>query len=162
MMRVLSLTVALSLAVFACKPAPGPQQDVKKEHQDPGKEELTKLQGKWKVASWEMNGYPQQLPYVSEVEIQQDSMTSFQNGSAVRSPPIRLKFDPTVSPKTVDLIQTDPGRNNLEVIGLGVYELTGDTLTICKPYNEGGARPPSIAPTDRKGLDIIVYKRVNK
>ena len=60
------------------------------------------------------------------------------------------RFDPTVTPKTIDylhLSDSDPDKGKM---GLGIYELQGDTLRICWAIT-GPQRGPAFAILERAG-----------
>lgn len=79
------------------------------------------------------------------------------DGTALPGPSRTYALDPKANPPaidlTFDLTRGDRGKM------LGIYELKGDTLTICMG-NAGQPRPASFEPGD--GRTLIVLKRVKK
>jgi len=116
--------------------------------------ELKRLEGTWVPESVNLNGKGP----VRSAEIKAESFVfkgkSFQrkkNGKLVFEG--KLEINPTKRPKTLDMLVT-----NRKTPGwlLGVYELTGDTLTVCSDVS-GKGRPAEVkAGADRS---LVVYKR---
>ena len=70
-----------------------------------------------------------------------------------------VKIDPTKDPKTIDLLNGEEGEGALRAI----YELKGDTLTIC--FADGKARPgdfqiPPPARSEMRERILVRYTRV--
>jgi len=108
-----------------------PQDDVKKE--------FDKLQGNWAVTS--MNG--QDVPSEAGVYLtfKGDKYEQWVNGSVEERGSI--KIDTKTKPISIDLVITegnDAGKNQP-----GVYELTGDTLSIGLAMAGNTARPAAVA-----------------
>ncbi|MGE3806292.1 MAG: TIGR03067 domain-containing protein, partial [Gemmataceae bacterium] len=70
-----------------------------------------------------------------------------------------FKINPGKEPKEIDVTPQEGPRK--DKVGLGIYELNGDTLRIC--HREGGDGRPSEFKADAKNRDgIITLKRVKK
>jgi uncharacterized protein (TIGR03067 family) len=144
MSRWTILCVALGLIAAADSPA------------DAGKKELDALQGKWSMAGLEVNGEkvpPEKFPS-SRLEITGERYIVNTGRS---SHEMRIKVDPTKSPKTIDMTFQD-GDNKGDTAE-GIYKVEGDTLTICRPR-----LPPHERPTEfvtKPGTDrfIVTWKR---
>jgi len=68
-----------------------------------------------------------------------------------------LRLDSTKSPKAIDLIGQDgPSRGKTQ---RGIYELSGDTLKVCLPLDETGARPTSFVTKVGLKVATITFKR---
>lgn len=117
---------------------------------DPGKKELEKLQGSWKLV----------MPAEGEGKLtfKEDKYT-FNFGGMMEEG--TMKFDPTKKPKTVDVKITagmDTGKKQF-----GLYELEGDMLRLC--FAPAGmdekARPKELA---EKAPDqfLFVFQRDKK
>jgi uncharacterized protein (TIGR03067 family) len=107
------------------------------------------LQGKWVVKSFEYNG--------SEVERLKNAIREFKDGKYSLTPKTgeaiegAVMLDATQSPKAIDLDV------NGRVIK-GIYELDGDTLTLC--YNlASDERPSEFASKPDTGLIKVVHAR---
>ncbi len=107
------------------------------------------LQGKWVVKSFEYNG--------SEVERLKNAIREFKDGKYSLTPKTgeaiegAVTLDTSQSPKAIDLDVN--GR-----IIKGIYELDGDTLTLC--YNlASDERPSEFASKPDTGLIKIVHAR---
>jgi uncharacterized protein (TIGR03067 family) len=116
--------------------------------------ELKRLEGTWVPQSINVNGKGE----VSDDKIKAESFVfkgkTFQrkkNGNTILEG--RLEVDPTQTPKTLNMIV--PNRKPAGK-SLGVYELTGDTLTVCFDV-AGKGRPVEV----KAGVDrsLVVYKR---
>ena len=64
------------------------------------------------------------------------------------------KLDPSASPKTLDLIQTDPKDGTL-----CLYELDGDTLNLCYTFGDESSRPREFK-ADGKKVRVMTFTRV--
>lgn len=97
------------------------------------REELKQMQGKWKVTKLVIDGQPGPKEALgAAVTIKGDTLTVTlkrpDGKEETRS--MTMHLDPTRTPKQIDM---KPAR---DVPALGIYELKGNTLTIC------GADPP--------------------
>ncbi len=107
------------------------------------------LQGKWVVKSFEYNG--------SEVERLKNAIREFKDGKYSLTPKTgeaiegAVTFDATQTPKAIDLDVN--GR-----IIKGIYQLDGDTLTLC--YNlASDERPSEFASKPDTSLIKVVHAR---
>ena len=117
------------------------------------KKELARLQGTWVAISVEENGRSLRPRLVRRAHI---TLTIAGNKFAFRSPrgdaDGTLKIDPTQKPKWMDTVTEDKDK-----IRLGIYQLQGDTLTLC-----GGKERPTAFKSSRNGPKVIVLQREKK
>ena len=118
-------------------------------HAEGGTTDEQKLQGTWKVESFQFNGMP--------VDSMQDALREFSDGKYTLTPASGEVFrgsvtlDPSKKPKQIDLDLSD---RTLK----GIYELDGDTLRISYAL-EGDQRPTQLASKPDSGVVLIVHKR---
>jgi uncharacterized protein (TIGR03067 family) len=68
-----------------------------------------------------------------------------------------FKFDATKKPKQMDITSTD-GPNKGKTLH-AIYELSGDTLTVCYAL-DGKGRPAEFKTAKESNLYLVTYKRV--
>jgi uncharacterized protein (TIGR03067 family) len=152
MRNVLPPFLAISCFLAAFPDVGGQTSEIQEQVQI--KLELKRLEGTWVPESINVNGKGE----VRDDKIKTESFAfkgqSFQrkkNGKTILEG--RLEINPNLTPKTLDMIVT-----NRKPAGksLGVYELKGDTLTVCFDVT-GKGRPAEL----RAGVDrsLVVYKR---
>jgi uncharacterized protein (TIGR03067 family) len=115
-------------------------------------QEVKKLQGTWKVVSFEVGGMDQTAKGPKGIIIRGDEFRGL-------VPNVRFRIDPTKKPKTLDLIDKDDSKKIFPLI----YELKGDELKIVIPLVQAGKgekpkRPGSFQTKD-KPLALITAKR---
>lgn len=127
--------------------------------EDPVKQELEKLQGAWIIVANTQEGKetPESLRERKRYTIKRDHYSVSFKGAEKPLLEFRIKLDPTSKPKTIDMV----GLKTDKVLLAGLYELDGDTLTICVPVGTGD-RPRSIKSDAGSKSGIIVYKRVKE
>jgi uncharacterized protein (TIGR03067 family) len=141
-------TALLFLAAGLLLAADAPKEDVVKK-------ELEKLQGTWKIASYETGG--QVLPaeaVVGTFVIKGDKYTFKTDDQEEEG---TLKLDPEKKPATIDLIITsgnDKGKTQV-----GIYKLEGDKWTICLAMPGNKDRPSKFATSDENDHLIFGLKR---
>jgi uncharacterized protein (TIGR03067 family) len=127
--------------------------------EDPAKAELTRLNGTWKVVSFQRAG-------VEQIENDTEKTITFKNGEFTwggSDEPFGkiVSIDPTKTPKEVDYTYTrGPLKDKRQK---GIYTLDGDTFVDCFP--EGAAdseRPTEFKSTKENGLTLVTYKRIKK
>jgi uncharacterized protein (TIGR03067 family) len=122
---------------------------------------MKKLEGTWAITDAAEGGTrataEQKAKGLGRAIIKGDKMTIKTLGSSGPGTTLSISVDPTKSPKLISLI---PLNDKLEDDGnqpirLGIYELKGDTLTICC----GADRPDSfeVVPGS-KNQDLLVLK----
>jgi uncharacterized protein (TIGR03067 family) len=72
---------------------------------------------------------------------------------------VEYKLDPSASPKTIDLIMKADAQTTVTIPGL--YELDGDTLTICLCESSKPTRPTEMK-AEGKGVGLLKFKRVKE
>lgn len=115
-------------------------------------QELKKLQGTWKVISFEVGGMDQTAKGPKEILIKDDELQGL-------APNVKFRVDPAKKPKTLDLIDKGDAKKIFPLI----YELKGDELRIVIPLvpagkGEAPKRPDSFETKD-KPLALITAKR---
>jgi uncharacterized protein (TIGR03067 family) len=138
------MKVISRVALAACLLASGASQAVGTTDAD-----QEKLQGKWKVESFEFNGKP--------VEALKNAIREFKDGKYTLTPASgevfngTVKVDSTKKPKEIDLVINE---RTLK----GIYELDGDTLKISYVL-EGDERPKELASKPDSRTVLVVHKR---
>ncbi len=108
-----------------------------------------KLQGKWKVESFEFNGAPVDALIDAVREFKDDKYTlTPASGEVFRG---TVKLDPSKKPKQIDLELSD---RTLK----GIYEIDGDTLKIGYVL-EGDERPTELVSKPDSGVVLVVHRR---
>ena len=108
-----------------------------------------KLEGKWKIESFEFNGMP--------VEALKNAVREFKDAKYTLTPASgevfngAVKLDSTKKPKEIDLVINE---RTLK----GIYELEGDTLKISYVL-EGDERPKELASKPDSRTVLVVHKR---
>lgn len=122
-------------------------------------QEIAKLQGKWQVMSItaDFEGEP-----VKEEKLQgyfwtikESTITSFEDGKPTATMAIRLNSG--ASPKQIDMtLQGGEGA------GLGIYELSGDTLRICFDDSVKDRKRPAAFEVPKNSPNVLLsLKKVN-
>jgi uncharacterized protein (TIGR03067 family) len=117
--------------------------------------DLDKLQGTWEAQRIVSRG--------KEVAPEKGTLTFVIKGDTVkrfvmdvdRNDPATIKVDATAKPARIDLTSTKPGDPKL----LGIYEIDGDTLTLCFSPTK---RPEKFESAEDGDHTLIVLKRVKK
>ncbi len=124
---------------------------------DPAKNDEEMLQGAWNFVSFEQDG--SKLPRKKGAEIrtvtfQGDKFELKRDGVVIQVGTQGL--DPSKNPKTVDASVTEgEGKGTVQ---LGIYELKGDTLTVCSDP-QGKKRPTEFKTTAGSGNVLTVMQR---
>lgn len=149
-MRTLSMPLAiLWAALTAAVPA---QEGAAKP--DPNKEDLKKLQGKWKPVSYEQDGKKQNIGDLESWLIRGQVLELLEvNGNLFGKMEIRI--DATKTPKELDIILLGEGKLTL----LSIYSLDGDDLKVCLPNTNKRDRPRDFATQPKQSVTLRVYKR---
>jgi uncharacterized protein (TIGR03067 family) len=125
----------------------------------PAKEELARLEGVWSFVQVKVSGnkHPQTGHEADRMIIQKDGRYA-----VVQQPRIThgtIKVDPAHSPKHYDITIGNGRLNGLRVPA--VYDLSGDTLTICMPLM-GNERPTALESKAGDNHLFEVFKREQK
>jgi uncharacterized protein (TIGR03067 family) len=146
------LSVLALLLVSGLTAAPVPKED-----KDAVKNELAKLQGSWRIVSYEIDGVKLPDEAIKDMVVTfKDSDYSFEDSKTTGT---IASIDPTKKPKQIDykLCSGDEeGKTEL-----AIYELDGDKFKDCiaKP---GKDRPTVFTARCGTGQSLIVYERVKK
>src|SRR5947209_17687401 len=137
--------------------APGDKKE------DPVKGELAKLQGDWDVVRAEGGGKAPAdaatRPNRAAIKGDQLRLIRTSGGKEEVKGPLTLGLDPAPAAKHIDM--TDPSAPKDRRLTLGIYELKGDTLTLCvgdPPRTKG--RPSKFS--GEGGYTLLVLRRVQK
>ncbi len=144
-MALLLLVASAGLLVAA----DAPEEAVKKERD--------KLKGTWTMTLYEANG---QKPFGEDM-LQSVIMTFDPNGNfkidaGGMTIEAKTKIDPTKHPKTIDFTFTDGQLKGKT--GLGIYELSDDTLKLCRAAPDK-SRPSEFSAKAGSELTLTAYKR---
>jgi uncharacterized protein (TIGR03067 family) len=126
--------------------------------------ELKKLAGTWKVQAVESNGRKgtddelKGLRYVfkkdGKWELCKDDQTLARG---------TFTIDPTMKPKTIDFkIEESTGEGAKGKKSLGIYELEGNDLKVCRDWPGEGARPTDLSAGAESKRILGEYKRAKK
>jgi uncharacterized protein (TIGR03067 family) len=135
---------------------------------EPPGEDMKALQGSWHLSSVEINGTATGDSSAKPgpiLVIKTNTMALLpeaqEKGKAApdkdQDVPVKITFeiDQTKTPKTID---TKTVRKETTVVELGIYELNGDTLTVCMARS-GDPRPTDMKTKDGDGRRKFVFKR---
>jgi uncharacterized protein (TIGR03067 family) len=149
-MKALPLIAAGAVLAAGLAPIPPP----KPRRAPTAEEELKRLQGTWELVGAVVHGVRGGVSPDAVLVIKGDLASELRAGAVAGR--WRLTLDPSKSPRAIDL-KEDRGNSLL----LGVYELEGDTLTLC--YGSVGrakGRPADLKA--RQGVCIEVLRRKKK
>jgi uncharacterized protein (TIGR03067 family) len=126
---------------------------------DKAKEDKQKLQGAWKLMSFEIagKGDDDAKDENRELVIDGDKITIKNEGKEVGQESFTL--DPSKKPKAIDFLTLTGDEKDKR--RLGIYELDGDNLKICVD-EKGEARPSEFKTKDGGSQILVVLKRVKK
>jgi RNA polymerase sigma factor (sigma-70 family) len=136
-----------------------PGDNDRREGLDP-QSEMKKLEGTWAITDAAEGGTrataEQKEKGIGRVVIKGDRMTVKPLGSSGPGTTISFSLEPSKSPKLIGLIPLNDKMEEDEnqPIKLGIYELKGDTLTICA----GVDRPDNFEATGSSKRDLLVLK----
>jgi uncharacterized protein (TIGR03067 family) len=123
---------------------------VQPRNEDPVVNDEKKIQGTWLLVSGERHGkaFSDEVVKGVQLEFSQDVLSTKNRDRVSRA---KFKLHPDTTPKGIDL---DMDGN----VGLGIYKLEGDTLTIL--HGEvGDERPTGFGPKQTPGLTLLRLKR---
>ncbi len=147
--RLLCCLIGGLLASFAFSLAFGGDDQVK--------DELKRHQGTWVTISSIFDGAPASPEVVRSIRriVTDDHVVWERDGK--RFAGTKFELDPSLSPKTIDVIP-DGGPNRGERV-LGIYKLDGDTITICMA-GPAQPRPKEFKAEKGSGCSLRTFKRV--
>lgn len=130
--------------------------------EDAVKKALADLKGTWTIVSATKDGKKLTEEQLKGVTLAYDGAgrVTVKQGDKVRFEGT-IKIDPTRTPKTLDATQTAEGDNKGKT-SLGIYELKGDTLTLCSVEPTAKERPTEFASKPGSGHFLRVYQREQK
>lgn len=126
------------------------------------KQEMAKLQGKWKQVSVEVKGKKMPVPTdKGDVIVTIDGDTWRVEGPDGTSEST-FSIDPTRNPKAIDRFVKSKGENEAKIVHKSIYKLDKDTLSVCtgRKSDTSKERPKEFKTVD--GRAIFVYKRLEK
>jgi RNA polymerase sigma factor (sigma-70 family) len=150
---VLALTAAVVGTVVWARPAPADKPAAAKE--DAVKDQQ-KILGTWAYVSVEVKGEKRPEEEVKEAKLifaPEGKFTAMSKGKEMGG---TYKLDPAKKPKEITTTNDD-GKTHL-----GIYELDGDTLTICMHQEDGADRPTEFATKADTKVVLVVLKREKK
>jgi uncharacterized protein (TIGR03067 family) len=121
------------------------------------KKEYDRFEGTWKMESFTFDGKPSPIEDFADFRMTLKGET-FSTVTAQEKTKGTYTIDPSKSPKTIDI--TFSGEQRDGVTMLGIYELDGDTYTVCLPAGPAKERPKELASKPGSGLVLEVFKRV--
>jgi uncharacterized protein (TIGR03067 family) len=120
------------------------------------KKELERLQGTWVMSALEVNGVA-----VPEAKIQGTTLVIKGDKYIVQVKDTKhettIEVDPSKKPKAIDMYF--PDGTNAPKLSKGVYELDGDTFTLCRHQMPGEDRPTQIGSWPDTNLFVVTWKR---
>jgi uncharacterized protein (TIGR03067 family) len=121
------------------------------------RKELPKFEGAWRVTSLEVDGTKlpedQVKQMAARLVIHGDQFTFHEGANPTKG---TFKVDPTTKPKQIDITFSDGPQKGQTI--KGIYELEGDTYTVCIDI-AGKGRPTALAAKAGSGHGLEVLKR---
>jgi len=118
-----------------------------------------RIQGTWRLSSVQRNGAndPNLGPFGdASFHFRGNRITiQFPGGQLVEQ---TFRLDPAQKPKAIDIVTVDPGGGQGQRMD-AVYELNGDTFTVCIQSNRLTDRPREVATRPEDGATLMVFKR---
>jgi uncharacterized protein (TIGR03067 family) len=125
-----------------------------------GKDDMDKLQGEWTVASMDLGGKAMGEEQRKDwrLVVTGDEWLQKSNRDNLKTLKMTFQVDPAKNPKEIDFKWTEPGGKEWTL--KGIYQLDGDTLTVCKRNQDNEDRPKEF----QAGATTLlaVYKRAEK
>lgn len=146
--------VLLFVALVFFAPAPTTGAPVPKSSlEDKIKLDLARLEGKWRVVSYQKDGVERSLENVAQMAELTFSGREFSWGG----PPAGsiAEIDPTATPKTISYKYGDDQAPS----DFGIYMIEGDIFVDCFSRSEKD-RPKSFTSKPGSGHTLVVYKRI--
>ena len=124
--------------------------------QEDGEPEVTELEGTWEVVSHVISGrtYPQELIAGLPWRFEENRWYKWRSDGEGWHRAGTFFLDPVTMPAEIDLTRR---RFNFP----GIYELDGDSLTICL-CNPGESRPDAFESTEDNGAILYTLRRVTE
>jgi uncharacterized protein (TIGR03067 family) len=117
------------------------------------KKDLDRLQGRWTVASLELDGQPMEAPGDATIVIEGSRFTSTGMGADYAG---TLELEPAATPARIDMrFESGPEKGNRN---LGIYQLDGDSWKLCLA-TRGTVRPRKFASPAGSGVAIETLVR---
>jgi uncharacterized protein (TIGR03067 family) len=147
-MRRASLVLMASLAAVAADVPGGGLSQV-----DASGHDLGRLQGEWQVQRWAWKGHDLPTPAGAGIWLRGAAVALLGGGGPKVLGSVRLNAEAT--PPAVDFLVGNPAE-----VCLGIYQLDGDTVTVCFTA-PGNGRPQEFTLRDPKVM-LVVFKRAKK
>jgi len=115
-------------------------------------EESHLLQGRWTVVSQELAGRPVEARLrIPWLEFAGDRLRTKRTSGAITEQ--HFSLDSNQTPRHIDLW----GVSGKDPEGIGIYQLKGETPTLCIGEPKAGWRPQSFETTDGRGLLVVTH-----
>ena len=119
-----------------------------------GKGDRESIQGTWRAERRIREG--KEVPIEAKLVIAGDHfVVERSDGTEKRG---TFKLGPEETPKTIDLMDEDPGVRGK--VGRAIYELDGETLRLCSTSSLDSDRPTSFESKEGDGKVVEVFRRV--
>jgi uncharacterized protein (TIGR03067 family) len=145
------VVVSVLLAGFSSRMVAGGGDDAVKA-------DMKLLQGDWVMQAFEANGKALPEDQVKKVRltVKGDRFMVDIGGKMLE---LSFKIDPTKKPKAIDLtVKMDDN----SMVTLGIYEVTADTLKLCRTAEGRKDRPTEFTTKEGSGTVMSTYKREKK
>jgi uncharacterized protein (TIGR03067 family) len=129
------------------------------DKKDPGKEELKKFQGTWEATKVTYNGDDLSSDDTGTISMKvKGDEATVDASKKVKGEygKVKLKIDPTTTPKTIDVSIAAGGQKGITIEG--IYKLEKDKLTICARV-AGMERPTKFDSPAGESIVLIVLKK---
>ena len=115
----------------------------------------TQLEGEWKLVEIHAGRDATPAPEDASMTFAEGKMTPTTKGNSRK--PADFSTNETVTPHTIDVIipeGPDAGKTSL-----GIFQITGNKLTICMNISGGGERPAEFAPNPELRRVVMVLEK---
>jgi uncharacterized protein (TIGR03067 family) len=145
-----TLLLAALLPLFLAADAP---------KDDPGKKDLDRMQGDWAAESYTVGGMKLPDDEAQSIfrSVKGDEYAIYHFRKQIGKG--RFTLDATRKPKQIDAMPANAPKDSKPM--LGIYEVDGDTLTICIAQ-AGKDRPTAFESKEGSDSTLIVWKREKK
>ena|SRR5947209_327206 len=128
------------------------------EKEDAVARDMKLLQGSWTLHSFVANGKEAPAETIQKIKLTirgDHYLVDF----GTQKMELTFTIDPTKKPKAIDLINV---KDDKKTVTHGIYEISADTLKLCRGTETGQERPSEFAAKEGSKLAIAIYKREKK